>query len=37
VLSGRALQIARALRIRHLALSITHSRELSLAFVVAED
>jgi holo-[acyl-carrier protein] synthase len=37
VLSGRAAEIAAALGIRRLALSITHSRDYALAFVVAED
>jgi holo-[acyl-carrier protein] synthase len=36
-LSGRAEQIAARLGIRRLALSITHSREFSMAVVVAED
>lgn len=36
-LSGRAAEIAAHLGIRRLSLSITHSRELSMAFVVAED
>lgn len=35
-LSGRAAEIASRLGVRRLSLSITHSRELSLAFVVAE-
>ena len=37
VLSGRAAEIASALGIRRLALSLTHSREFALAFVVAEN
>ncbi|MBB5066874.1 holo-ACP synthase [Granulicella mallensis] len=36
-LSGRAEEIARALGIRRLSLSLTHSRELSMAVVIAED
>ncbi len=36
-LSGRALQIAEALGIRRLSLSLTHSRAMSMAVVVAED
>ena len=36
-LSGRALQIAQALGIKRLSLSLTHSRELSMAVVIAED
>lgn len=36
-LNGRAAEIAAYLGIRRLSLSITHSRELSMAFVVAED
>ena len=36
-LSGRAQEIAQALGIRRLSLSITHSRDLSMAVVIAED
>jgi len=36
-LSGRAQQIAAHLGVRRLSLSISHSRELSIAVVVAED
>ena len=36
-LSGRAAQIAAALGIRRLALSLTHSRKEAMAVVVAED
>lgn len=36
-LSGRALQIAEAMGVRRLSLSLTHSREMSMAVVVAED
>jgi holo-[acyl-carrier protein] synthase len=36
-LSGRAQEIAHALGIRRLSLSITHSRDLSMAVVIAED
>lgn len=36
-LSGRALEIAEALGIRRLSLSLTHSRAMSMAVVVAED
>jgi holo-[acyl-carrier protein] synthase len=36
-LSGRAAEIAAALGVRRLSLSLTHSREMSLAVVVAED
>ena len=36
-LSGRARQIAQALGIRRLSLSLTHSRDLSMAVVIAED
>jgi len=36
-LSGRAAEIAASLRIRRLSLSLSHSRELSIAVVVAED
>jgi holo-[acyl-carrier protein] synthase len=36
-LSGRAQEIARALGVRRLSLSLTHSREMSMAVVVAED
>ncbi len=36
-LSGRAAEIAKGLGIRRLALSLTHSRSVSMAVVVAED
>lgn len=36
-LSGRAAEIAEALGIRRMSLSLTHSRGLSMAVVVAED
>jgi holo-[acyl-carrier protein] synthase len=36
-LSGRAAQIAAGLGVRRLSLSLSHSRELSIAVVVAED
>ncbi len=36
-LSGRALEIGNRLGIRRLSLSLSHSRLLSIAFVVAED
>ena len=36
-LTGRAAEIAARIGIRRFSLSITHSRELSMAFVVAED
>ena len=36
-LSGRAAEIAAALGIRRLSLSLTHSRTMSMAVVVAED
>jgi len=36
-LSGRAQEIAEALGIRRLSLSLTHSRDLSMAVVIAED
>jgi holo-[acyl-carrier protein] synthase len=36
-LSGRAAEIAAALGIRRVSLSLTHSREMSMAVVVAED
>src|SRR3978361_2022297 len=36
-LTGRALEIAKALGIRRLSLSLTHSRAMSMAIVVAED
>jgi holo-[acyl-carrier protein] synthase len=35
-LHGRAAELAAALGIRHMALSLSHSRELSIAFVIAE-
>jgi holo-[acyl-carrier protein] synthase len=36
-LSGRALEIANALGVRRVSLTLSHARELSVAFVVAED
>jgi holo-[acyl-carrier protein] synthase len=36
-LSGRAAAIATRLGVRHLALSLSHTRELAIAIVVAED
>ena len=36
-LSGRAEEIARGLGVKRLSLSLTHSRELSMAVVIAED
>jgi holo-[acyl-carrier protein] synthase len=36
-LSGRAAEIAESLGVRRLALSLTHSRELSMAVVIAEN
>jgi holo-[acyl-carrier protein] synthase len=36
-LSGRAAEIARAMGIRRMSLSLTHSQEMSMAVVVAED
>jgi holo-[acyl-carrier protein] synthase len=36
-LSGRAADIAAHLGVRHLALSLSHTRELAIAIVVAED
>jgi holo-[acyl-carrier protein] synthase len=36
-LSGRAAEIAARLGIRHLSISLSHTRELALAIVVAED
>ena len=36
-LSGRAAEIASRLGVRHLALSLSHTRELAIAIVVAED
>jgi holo-[acyl-carrier protein] synthase len=36
-LSGRAAEIAKALGIRRLSLSLTHSREFAMAVVIAED
>src|ERR1700761_683686 len=36
-LSGRAAAIAARLGVRHLALSLSHTRELAIAIVVAED
>jgi holo-[acyl-carrier protein] synthase len=37
LLHGRAAEIARQLGIARLSLSLTHTRELAMAFVVAED
>jgi holo-[acyl-carrier protein] synthase len=36
-LSGRAAEIAQSMGIRRISLSLTHSREMSMAVVVAED
>jgi holo-[acyl-carrier protein] synthase len=36
-LSGRAAELAQRLGVRHLALSLSHTRELAIAIVVAED
>ena len=36
-LSGRAAELAARLGVRHLALSLSHTRELAIAIVVAED
>jgi holo-[acyl-carrier protein] synthase len=36
-LSGRAAELAEAIGVRRLQLSLTHSRELAMAVVVAED
>ena len=36
-LSGRAAEIATRLGVRHLALSLSHTRELAIALVIAED
>jgi holo-[acyl-carrier protein] synthase len=36
-LSGRAAELAEAMGVRRVHLSLTHSRELALAVVVAED
>jgi holo-[acyl-carrier protein] synthase len=36
-LSGRAAEIARELGVNRMSLSLTHSREMSMAVVVAED
>lgn len=36
-LSGRAAQIAARLGIRHLSVSLSHTRELAVAIVIAED
>ncbi len=36
-LSGRAAEIAARLGVRHLAVSLSHTRELALAVVLAED
>lgn len=36
-LSGRAAEIASELGVRRMSLSLTHSREMSMAVVVAED
>jgi holo-[acyl-carrier protein] synthase len=36
-LSGRAADIAARLGVRHIALSLSHTRELAIAIVIAED
>jgi holo-[acyl-carrier protein] synthase len=36
-LSGRAAEIAKSMGIKRMSLSLTHSREMSMAVVVAED
>jgi len=36
-LSGRAAEIARELGVKRISLSLTHSRQMSMAVVVAED
>jgi holo-[acyl-carrier protein] synthase len=36
-LSGRAAEIARELGVKRMSLSLTHSRQMSMAVVVAED
>ena len=36
-LSGRAAELARAMGVRRMQLSLTHSRELAMAVVVVED
>lgn len=36
-LSGRAAEIAARLGIRHLSVSLSHTRELAIAIVIAED
>ena len=36
-LSGRAQEIARALGVKRLSLSLTHSRDFAMAVVIAED
>jgi holo-[acyl-carrier protein] synthase len=36
-LSGRAAELAKAMGVRRVQLSLTHSRELAMAVVVAED
>jgi holo-[acyl-carrier protein] synthase len=36
-LSGRAAELAEAMGVRRVQLSLTHSRELAIATVVAED
>ncbi len=36
-LHGRAAELAAALGVRHIALSLTHSREMAMAVVILED
>ena len=36
-MSGRAAELAEAMGVRRIQLSLTHSRELALAVVVTED
>ena len=36
-LSGRAAELAEAMGVRRIQLSLTHSRELAMAVVVVED